>query len=204
MQNSPSENPRTRRISPRRYLSLGSRGLTNYFLKRPLTISFEVTHSCNANCKHCHLGGGVREDRAPAETFGRIAREVRPLVAQLSGGEPLLRSDLEDIVRALRIPNRAPYVIVTTNAVLLTRERYGSLLRAGVDEFSVSLDYPDERHDEFRGVPGLFGRIRSLIESLDSGGDKAITLCCVIQSDNFRDLPKMVDLAERWNVRLNL
>jgi MoaA/NifB/PqqE/SkfB family radical SAM enzyme len=150
------------------------------------------------------LGGGVRENRAPAEKFGEIARLVKPLIAQLSGGEPLLRSDLEDIVRELRIPDRAPYIVVTTNGILLTRDRYDSLRRAGVDEFSISLDYPDERHDEFRGVPGLFRRIQTLVESLDSGGDKAITLCCVIQSDNFRDLPKMVELAEKWNVRLNL
>jgi MoaA/NifB/PqqE/SkfB family radical SAM enzyme len=65
------------------------------------------------------------------------------------------------------------------------------------------LDYPDERHDEFRGVPGLFNKIENLIQGLDSQGDKSISLCCVIQSDNFRLLPQMAELANKWNVRLN-
>ena len=58
--------------------------------------------------------------------------------------------------------------------------------------------------DEFRGIPGLFGRIRSLIEELRFEKDKGITLCCVIQSDNFRQLVQMAELAKNWDVKLNL
>jgi MoaA/NifB/PqqE/SkfB family radical SAM enzyme len=124
-------------------------------------------------------------------------------VVQLSGGEPLLRKDLEQIVRALRIRNGAPYVVITTNGVLLSKEKYYQLLQAGADEISLSLDYPDERHDEFRRVPGLFNRIETLIKELGSENHKAITLCCVVQSDNFRDLIKMAELAREWNVKIN-
>jgi MoaA/NifB/PqqE/SkfB family radical SAM enzyme len=125
------------------------------------------------------------------------------VIAQASGGEPLLRNDLEKIVQAWRVPNRAPFIVVTTNATLLNLDRYRSLKEAGVDEFSISLDYPDERHDEFRGVPGLFRKIEKLIEELGSSKDKSISLCCVIQSDNFRLLPQMAELARKWDVRLN-
>lgn len=128
---------------------------------------------------------------------------MKPVIAQFSGGEPLLRQDLEEIVRAVRIPNRAPFIVVTTNAALLTRKRYDGLRDAGVDEFSVSLDYPDDRHDAFRRIPGLFARIETLVEGLGRMGDKHITLCCVIQRDNFRDLPRMAELARRWNVTIN-
>jgi MoaA/NifB/PqqE/SkfB family radical SAM enzyme len=170
---------------------------------RPLCISFEVTHSCNAKCKHCHLHGPVEEDRASPEKLGEICRELSPVVAQASGGEPLLRKDLEQIIEAWRVPNRAPFIVVTTNATLLSLDRYSSLKKAGVDEFSISLDYPDEQHDEFRGVPGLFRKIEGLIEDLSSQRDKSISLCCVIQSDNFRLLPQMAELAKKWDVRLN-
>lgn len=44
----------------RRFLSLAYCGLKNYLTKRPLCISFEVTHSCNAKCIHCHLHGPER------------------------------------------------------------------------------------------------------------------------------------------------
>lgn len=150
----------------RRALSLVYRGLRNYLTKRPLCISFEVTHSCNAKCIHCHLHGPVEEQRASPERLGEICRELSPVVAQASGGEPLLRKDLEQIIHAWRVPNRAPFIVVTTNATLLTLERYRSLREAGVAEFSISLDYPDDRHDTFRGVPGLFRRIEKLIQDL--------------------------------------
>ena len=189
--------------SIQRTLSLGKRGLRNQLTKRPFCISFEVTHSCNATCKHCHLHGPVEEERASPEKLGEICKKLSPVVAQASGGEPLLRKDLEQIIQAWKVPNRAPFIIVTTNATLLTPERYMSLQQAGVDEFSISLDYPDERHDEFRGVPGLFHKIETLIQRLDLQKDKSISLCCVIQSDNFRLLPQMAELAYNWGVRLN-
>ena len=186
-----------------RTLSLANRGLRNQLTKRPFCISFEVTHSCNAKCKHCHLHGPVEEERASPEKLGEICRELSPVVAQASGGEPLLRRDLEQIIQAWRVPNRAPFIVVTTNATLLDLKRYRSLREAGVDEFSISLDYPDERHDDFRGVPGLFHKIATLIQELNPQRDKAVSLCCVIQSDNFRSLPQMAELANNWNVRLN-
>jgi MoaA/NifB/PqqE/SkfB family radical SAM enzyme len=190
-------------MSTGRSLVLAGRGIANYFAKRPWCVSFEITYSCNARCRHCHLGGQVKGDLATAEKYGEICRELKPVVAQISGGEPLLRRDAEDIVKAARPGKYVPYVVLTTNGALLSRERYGRLREAGVDEFSLSLDYPDERHDEFRGIPGLFGRIRSLVSELRGVKDPGITLSCVIQRDNFRDLIKLAELAREWNLRMN-
>jgi len=186
-----------------RSFRLARRGLINFVTRRPFCVSFEITRNSNARCKHCHLGNVLEEHLITPHQIGRMCRELRPVVAQVSGGEPLLRKDLEDIIRAIRIPGHDPLIVVTTNGVLLTKERYLGLLEAGVDEFSLSLDYPDERHDDFRKVPGLFQRIKGFVESLDRKGDKKITLACVVQSDNFRDLPKMAELAKTWGVKVN-
>ena len=186
-----------------RTLSLARRGIQNYFVKRPFCVSFEVTWRCNARCKHCHLGGPVDEKRASPQRYGELCREIQPIIAQVSGGEPLLRKDLEQIIAALRIPNRAPYIVVTTNGVLLTKEKYHSLRQAGVDEISLSLDYPDERHDEFRNVPGLFSCLRNLFIDLEPEYKKNITLSCVVQSQNFRELVKMAELSLEWNTNIN-
>jgi len=191
------------RVSTKRTISLIKRGLRNYFTKRPFCISFEVTHSCNARCKHCHLGGPVEEERASPERLGEICRQLSPLVAQASGGEPLLRRDLEEIIDAFKVRDSAPYIIITTNGTLLTKKRYKSLHNAGVDEFSISLDYPDERHDEFRGVPGLFQKIENIVREIKEEKSDNVTLCCVIQSGNFRELMKIAELASDWKVKLN-
>ncbi len=144
----------------------------------------------------------MNEDRVSPQRLGEICQELSPLVAQASGGEPLLRKDLEQIIQAFKVPNRAPYIVVTTNGTLLTKERYISLREAGVDEFSLSLDYPDDRHDEFRGIPGLFDKIEKILGDLKSEKNREINLCCVIQSDNFRFLLQMAELAKKWNVKL--
>lgn len=189
--------------STRRSLSLAVRGAANYVRRRPLCVSFEITYNCNARCKHCHLGGSAPENRAAPEELGRISRELNPVVAQVSGGEPLLRKDVEEVVRALRRPGRAPFIVLTTNGSLLTGEKYGRLREAGVDEISLSLDYPDERHDEFRGIPGLFQKIRTLALGLKDVRNPGITLSCVIQRDNFRELPRLAELAREWGLRMN-
>ena len=182
---------------------LGFRGFRNYYFRRPFSVSFEVTHCCNAKCKHCHLRGMIDENRVSPERFGELCQQLKPVVAQASGGEPLLRQDLEEIIRAFRVPQRPPFTAVTTNGSLLTQKRYQSLRQAGLDEFSLSLDYPDERHDDFRGIPGLFSKITGLMKWLQGSSDKGMTLCCVIQSDNFRLLPEMARLASAWGVMLN-
>ena len=90
-----------------RTMACAKRGAQNYFSKRPFCVSFEVTYRCNARCQHCHLGDPIKNEKiASPERFGELAREIRPVVAQVSGGEPLLRKDLEDIIRAIRVPGK--------------------------------------------------------------------------------------------------
>jgi len=186
-----------------RTLALTRRGIRNYLFKKPFCVSFEITYSCNAKCQHCHLGGPVKEKRAGPREYAEICNRLNPVVAQISGGEPLLRHDVEQIIREIKNPNGTPIVVLTTNAALLTAEKYLQLREAGVDEFSVSFDYPDERHDEFRGIPGLFNKIKSLLEKVQSIDNNGITLSCVVQSKNYRELIKIAEFALSYNVTIN-
>ncbi|MFZ0390447.1 MAG: radical SAM protein [Calditrichia bacterium] len=190
-------------MSIERTLSLSKRSLLNYINKRPFCVSFEITYRCNALCKHCHLHNVQDGPLADAQTYGEWSRMLSPVVAQVSGGEPLIRKDLVEILQAIKRDNRAPYIVLTTNGALLTEKRYKELRKAGVDEFSLSLDYPDQRHDDFRGVPGLFNKIEKLLSSLNGSNDRAITVSCVIQSDNYRELIGIADFAKKWNINAN-
>lgn len=183
---------------------MGVHGLKNYLRKKPFCVSFEVTYSCNAKCQHCHLGKIVAgEKRATPEEYAQRCQDLDPIVAQVSGGEPLLRGDVEQIVRSMKNQAKVPYVVLTTNGALLTREKYRKLREAGVDSFSLSFDYPDERHDAFRGIPGLFHKIVSLLEGIQDIPCKGIALSGVIQRDNFRELIKMAEFARKWGVKMN-
>ena len=179
-------------------------GTRNFFGGKPVVISFETTLSCNANCKHCDLGLGIpNEKRMPPADFRKWVDRFHPPVIQLSGGEPLLRQDLLDIVRAVKINPFFPYTILVSNGWMMTPERYDALRAAGVNQFSISLDFPDERHDEFRVIKGLFAKLDRTIPELAARGHGDVVLNTAITAENVKTLPEIVRTARRWGVCLS-
>lgn len=190
-------------MNSRRIRQIATRTIGNLLRKRPITVSFEVTYNCNAHCEHCDLGDYVKEPRLGPEEFAKWVPILKPAVAQISGGEPMLRKDIYDIVSAMRAKDPVAVFVITTNSSILNEERYLRLREAGIDKFSMSLDYPDERHNEFRHLKENFEHIRDLAPRLAKHGNNDIVLACVVQSDNFRDLPRIAELAAKWGVGVN-
>ncbi len=181
------------------------RWMWNTVAQKPWAISIEVTHNCTANCDHCDKGDHIpNEKQATAEEYYKIYDEIRPLVVQISGGEPLLRKDILDIVRIFSHPGHLPYIVFVTNASLLTVEKYDQLKEAGVHEFSISLDFPDERHDKNRHIPGLFKHLSDLIPKLTARGNNDITLITAVTRENYPFLLDNLRVAGEWGARLNL
>lgn len=181
-----------------------ARGAVNAARKRPLTLSFEVTHACTANCWHCNWGGGIKETRLDAAGYKRIYDTMKAPVVNISGGEPMSRGDLEEIIRALANPGGIPWIVVVSNASLLTPEKFLKLKKAGMHQLSLSLDFPDSRHDEFRRIPNLFDRMdRVLPECVKIGDTDDINVNVCITAWNYKDLPEMVRVADRWGVKVN-
>jgi len=186
-------------------VKLGGLTLWNRFIGRPVCVSFEVTHSCVANCVHCDKGGVKNESRLmqPGD-YRRFSETLKPAVCQMSGGEPLMREDLEDIIRAVKRPGGLPMVVCVSNSWLMTEERYLSLNNAGVSLFSISLDFPDERHDDFRRIPGLFAKMSELIPSLvKKYGRRNVVLNSALTHANFAEIPGLVAKAEEWGTRIS-
>jgi len=139
----------------------------------------------------------------PAD-YKRYSEMLRPGVCQISGGEPLLRDDLEDIVRAIKRPSGLPLVVCVTNSWLLDEKRYLSLKGAGVSLFSISLDFPDQRHDDFRGIPGLFAKMSELVPYLcRKYGRKDVVLNTALTRMNFAEIPSLVAKAEEWGTQIS-
>ncbi len=190
-------------LSAGRKARIAARTALNIMRGKPVTVSFEITYNCNADCEHCDLGHYVEEPRLAPEEFAKWIHRLKPAVAQISGGEPTLRKDLVEIVRAMREKDPVPVFIITTNVQILDEKRYLALKEAGVDQFSLSLDYPDERQNTFRHLKKNFEHISELVPKLAKHGNNDLILACVVQSDNFRDLPKIAELAKKWGVAVN-
>jgi MoaA/NifB/PqqE/SkfB family radical SAM enzyme len=181
-----------------------ARGTLNYTLKRPLAVSFELTHACTCNCRHCDHGGPLPgEKRLDADGYQRLERELKPILAQLSGGEPLLRNDLLDIVRAVKEESGLPYLIIVSNGSRLTEDVYSECIEAGVNQFSISLDFPDERHDDFRRHRGLFQHLSKVIPKITALGNDNVVMNTAITRWNLPYLEACYRKAHEWGAAIS-
>jgi AdoMet-dependent heme synthase len=136
---------------------------------RPYVVSWNLTYRCNLACEHCYLDAGStpqvgtenfsdRSELATEECFkviDQIAAFAPECVTILTGGEPLLRRDILEIVR--RAAERGLWVVVGTNGVRITENVAQRLAEAGARGLSLSLDALDpDRHDRFRRVRGAW------------------------------------------------
>jgi MoaA/NifB/PqqE/SkfB family radical SAM enzyme len=184
-------------------LRIIGRGSLNWIAERPIVVSFEVTDSCTCYCRHCDHGGPKDDSRnlKPAD-YRRYMEVLRPCVVQVSGGEPMMRDDIVEIVRNIKDESRLPYTILVSNWSLMTEQRYLELRAAGIDQFSVSLDFPDERHDDFRLYPGLYRHLSEIVPRLAALGHDDIVLNTCITSENLSEIGAVADKAREWGVNL--
>jgi MoaA/NifB/PqqE/SkfB family radical SAM enzyme len=185
-------------------INLGVRGIRNHMTKRPLAVGYEVTLSCNLNCRHCDLGGIIKDEKQIApEEYGHLTRQLSPVVSIFSGGEPLLRKDIVAIVKAVKQADSTPYLILVTNGMLLNESNYLQLHEAGVNQFSVSLEFPDERQDEFRGRPGLYKHLEQTLPRLARLRFRNILLNTAINKANLREVLPLAKRAIEWGIGIS-
>jgi radical SAM protein with 4Fe4S-binding SPASM domain len=136
---------------------------------RPYVVSWNLTYRCNLACEHCYLDAGGtplvgtenfadRSELGTEECFrviDEIAAFAPECVTILTGGEPLLRRDILEIVQ--RAAERGLWVVVGTNGVRITENVARRLAEAGARGLSLSLDALDpDDHDRFRKVRGAW------------------------------------------------
>ena len=185
---------------------------------RPYVVSWNLTYRCNLACEHCYLDAGPKPlvgttnfaDRSELGTeecykvIDEIAAFAPECLTILTGGEPLLRRDILDIVR--RAAERGLWVVVGTNGVRITQNVAKHLAEAGARGLSLSLDALDpERHDRFRMVRGAWQNTVEGAEILNRTG-----LPFIVQttagSHNLDELEAIADFgyerlhAKVWNL----
>jgi MoaA/NifB/PqqE/SkfB family radical SAM enzyme len=172
--------------------------------RRPLLVNFEVTLRCNARCGFCDYWKTPAAERTnELQSFAGAARFFRPMMATFTGGEPLLRRDLEDLVSAVHRSTPLTYLALLTHGGLLTVERARALWKAGISQFSLSLDYLDGRHDTARGIPGLTAKLISTVTAMRGSGIDAIRFNTVIKNDNLDQLMPILSLAAELGCGVN-
>ncbi len=192
-----------------------SAGLTLHRLYRAaqvrlhdLTYLFwECTLRCNLRCVHC--GSDCTRDAdtpdMPAGDFLRVVDRIREHVnphkvtIAITGGEPLVRSDLEAVGRELN-RREFPWGMVT-NGWAMTAERFGRLADAGLHAMTVSLDGLKGSHDWFRGRDGSFERACAAIALCTPHERLCFDVVTCVHQRNYHELGTVRDLLTDLGVR---
>ncbi len=167
------------------------------------SIELAITYACQAKCRKCYaakLNDGKRRYLTVEQIRGIIDQAMRLglIHVNLTGGEPSLRKDLLEVVKACR-PDRL-VVSMVTNTLALSRERMRELKEAGLNTIQISLDSAERRiHDQSRGVPGCYDKALAAAAWAREFG---INLCfsTVLSTEpdsNLRAMKSLLELAEQ-------
>ncbi len=174
------------------------------FDSAPFLVIWETTRSCGLACKHCRAEAILGRDPGELTTgegkdlLSQIAAMGTP-IAVLSGGDPLNRPDLDELVRhGKSVGLRVGTIPAATRN--LTRERVRALAAAGLDQIAFSLDGPSAAaHDSFRQVSGSFAKtLEGAAFAREAGLPLQINTC--FASWNLPDLEEMVKLISSLGV----
>jgi radical SAM protein with 4Fe4S-binding SPASM domain len=161
-----------------------------------LIVAWETTAACNLKCSYCRAFASAVPDQGELSAEEAVAfidsiAIFQPLLI-LSGGEPLLRSDIFHLAR--HAASRGLRVSLASNGTLLTSETVDRIAASGIGRVSISLDgATSEMHDCNRG-PGSFQAAMMGIEALRGRVDFQINF--TITKRNEAHVPDVFDLAE--------
>lgn len=188
-----------------RYRSM--RLLAGFFTRRFINCNLQITYRCNFRCHICDFW---KTEHDPADelslddirVIGRKLNKLGTIIISLAGGEPLIREDLFDIITVLNRANHFPILI--TNGWFVNESLAKDILRAGLQEISVSIDYRDPaRHDAQRGCKGSWDRAVKALELLNRyrpDRRNRVHMISVLMDDNLEDVEPLIKLSKELGV----
>jgi len=171
--------------------------------RHPLWCAWQVTYRCNFRCRFCHYwldpaGRHLEPTVADYEAGARKLADYGTLLVSLAGGEPLIRTDLPELVLAI---GRYHFPFITTNGWFVTDQIARDLMRAGLWGVSVSIDYADPtRHDRRRGMDGAWKQAWNAVELLSAGRVhkfQRVNVIAVLMDDNIDQMEELLAMAAR-------
>ena len=182
------------------------RFLTGVLRRHPFHALVQVTNRCNMRCSFCDFwpnGVSPRRELTVAD-YGRIADEMADIgcfLVSVEGGEPLLRPDIVDIVRAF---GKRHVPVLYTNGWFMDEAKALALFEAGVAQVGVSIDFPDAvRHDAKRRLAGGYDQawraVDMLLARAPHGGSQ-VHVMTVLMRENQDDLEALLAMSKARGV----
>jgi MoaA/NifB/PqqE/SkfB family radical SAM enzyme len=157
-----------------------------------------VTDRCNARCLMCDIWKKGRTQEMTPGDYSRLPRSLREI--NVTGGEPLLRDDLEEVIRTMRRTCPKARIVLSTNGLLPARLA-GLLEKIDRITVRVSLDGIGEVHDRIRGIDRAY---QKALESLDVARKAGITdlgVCATLSKHNAGTVKDVQELARARDIQ---
>jgi len=168
----------------------------------PFIVSWNLTRLCNLRCGHCYVDAVQRRSEATDElgtgealdVLGQIAELAPGAMLVLTGGEPLMRKDLPELVRRSAQLGLMP--VIGSNGIMLDVKRAAGLHALGAAGVGISLDSGTAGfHDRLRGLPGAWeGARRGMRAARETG--LALLVQTTLFEENRHELAAIADIAE--------
>jgi radical SAM protein with 4Fe4S-binding SPASM domain len=169
----------------------------------PLILSWNVTRKCNMKCSHCYINADTKESITELTTeesknlIDQICEVSKPLLV-LSGGEPLLRPDIYELVRYGA--SKGLKMGLGSNGSLIDTDAAKKLKEAGIETVSISLDsHIPEQHDKFRGIQGSWEKAVNAIKVLRKNG-VLVQVNTTVTQQNYSQIDEIMSLVEKLGV----
>ena len=175
-------------------------------LRRPFQCLIQVTNRCNMKCSFCDFwpNGVPPAQELVLEDYCRIAGELAGMgrfLISIEGGEPFVRRDLVEIVRAF---SSRHLPVLYTNGWYVDAEATRNLFAAGLTQVGVSIDFPDAaRHDAKRGIAGAFERACNAVQLFREAaphGGRQVHVMSVLMRENEDCLEELLQLSAELGV----
>ena len=169
--------------------------------KKPVVV-WNVGRRCNLRCVHCysHSHDEKYSGELDHEEGMRLLDDLGDFgvpVVLFSGGEPLLRPDIFELIQRAR--KKGMRAVLSTNGTLITSDTAAKLRDCGLSYVGVSLDGLRETNDRFRGIQGAFDQALDGIRTCLAAGIK-VGLRFTINRRNVRDVAGIFDLIEHEGI----
>ncbi len=162
-------------LALRELVSIAGTALQSNFvrLKRPYKLNFAITYWCQSRCQTCNIWQMKPKGELSLDEIKEFAKKNGYFKwIEITGGEPFLRSDIVDIVRAFKESSKNLYIVtIPTNSLTdhnTVIKRIEGILELGIPKLAitVSLDGYRDLHDKIRGVPGNYDKAIDMYKRL--------------------------------------
>lgn len=144
------------------------------FPRGPVFVTFFVTSKCNARCEHCLYWQRLNKikNELTLEEIEKISASMPPFPKLLlSGGEPFLRDDIDEICKVFYLNNKVKQLTIPTNGILseVIFEKLNNILKFCKNTYiqlQLPIDGIEEIHDRVRNTPNAFNRMMETYDSV--------------------------------------